>query len=191
MFGELVMIDPLWVPVVMVLAGLFAAFFGNRLVAAVLALSGLALGLVHGAGIASALWNDPGFIRLGPWIFGILFAVLSGLFLRLALFFAGALLAVSAVFAFMAPPSVIVVVVAAVLGGGLACAYKNFVLALLTAAFGSLTASSGAVNLAANFSIPIGILGYFLTLAVVFTAGLLLQLRGRGKRKAESKRKRR
>lgn len=191
MIGELVLIDPLWVPVLMVIAGVFAAFFGNRLVAAVLALSGLALGLVHGAGIASALWNDPGFIRLGPWIFGILFAVLSGLFLRLALFFAGALLAVSAVFAFMAPPSVIVVIVAAVLGGGLACAYKNFVLALLTAAFGSLTASSGAVNLAANFSIPIGIVGYFLILAVVFTAGLLSQLRGRGRNKAESKRKRR
>ena len=191
MFGELVMIDPLWVPVVMVLTGILAAFFGNRLVAAVLALSGLALGLVHGAGIASALWNDPGFIRLGPWIFGILFAVLSGLFLRLALFFAGALLAVSAVFAFMAPPSVIVVIVAALLGGGLACAYKNFVLAVLTAAFGSLTASSGAVNLAANFSIHIGIVGYFLTLAVVFTAGLLLQLRGRGKSRTASKRKRR
>jgi hypothetical protein len=191
MIGELVLIDPLWVPVLMVITGVFAAFFGNRLVAAVLALSGLALGLVHGAGIASALWNDPGFIRLGPWIFGILFAVLSGLFLRLALFFAGALLAVSAVFAFMAPPSLVVVIVAAVLGGGLACAYKNIVLALLTAAFGSLTASSGAVNLAANFSIPIGIVGYFLILAVVFTAGLLSQLRGRGRKKAESKRKRR
>lgn len=191
MIGELVLIDPLWVPLLMVVTGVFAAFFGNRLVAVVLALSGLALGLLHGAGIASALWNDPGFIRLGPWIFGILFAVLSGLFLRLALFLAGALLAVSAVFAFMAPPSVIVVIVAALLGGGLACAYKDFVLALLTAAFGSLTASSGAVNLAANFSIHIGIVGYFLTLAVLFTAGLSMQLRGRRKRKAESKRKRR
>jgi hypothetical protein len=191
MIGELVLIDPLWVPLVMVIAGVFAAFFGNRLVAVVLALSGLALGILHGAGIASALWNDPGFIRLGPWIFGILFAVLSGLFLRLALFLAGALLAVSAVFAFMAPPSVIVVIVAALLGGGLACAYKDFVLALLTAAFGSLTASSGAVNLAANFSIPIGIIGYFLILALLFTAGLISQLRGSGKKKAESKRKRR
>ncbi|GEM_PF-1673163 len=191
MIGELVMIDPLWVPVLMVISGLFAAFFGNRLIGAVLALSGLALGLVHGAGIASVLWNDPGFIRLGPWIFGILFAVLSGLFLRLAMFFAGALLAVSAVYAFMGPPSAIVVIVAAILGGGLACAYRNFVLALLTAAFGSLTASSGAVNLAANFSIPIGIVGYFLILVVVFTAGLLFQLRGNGKKKTESKRKRR
>jgi len=81
--------------------------------------------------------------------------------------------------------------VAAVLGGGLACAYRNFVLALLTAAFGSLTASSGAVNLAANFSIPIGIFGYFLTLAAVFAAGLLVQIRGSGKKKAVSKRKRR
>lgn len=191
MIGELVMIDPLWVPVFMVIAGVFAAFFGNRLIGAVLALSGLALGLVHGAGIASALWNDPGFIRLGPWIFGILFAVLSGLILRLALFSAGALLAVSAVFAFMAPPSVLGVIVAAVLGGGLACAYKNFVLALLTAAFGSLAVSSGAVNLAANFSIPIGIVGYLLILAVVFTTGLLIQLKGNGKKKAESKHKRR
>jgi len=97
MIGELVLIDPLWVSVLMVITGVLAAFFGNRLIGVVLALSGLALGLVHGAGIASAIWNDPGFISMGPWIFGILFAVLSGLFLRLALFFAGALLAVSAV----------------------------------------------------------------------------------------------
>lgn len=191
MIGELVLMDPLWVPAAMIMAGLFAAFFGNRLLAVVLALSGLALGIIHGAGIASVLWNDPGFIRLGPWIFGIIFAALSGLFLRLALFLAGALLAVAAVFAFTAPPSTILIIVAAVLGGGLACAYRNFVIALLTAAFGGLTASSGAVNLAANFSIPIGIAGYFLILAVVFTAGLLFQLRSGGKRKAESKRKRR
>jgi len=191
MIGELVLIDPLWVSVLMVITGVLAAFFGNRLIGVVLALSGLALGLVHGAGIASAIWNDPGFISMGPWIFGILFAVLSGLFLRLALFFAGALLAVSAVFAFTAPPSALLVIVAAVLGGGLACAYRNFVLALLTAAFGSLTASSGAVNLAANFSIPIGVFGYFLTLAAVFAAGLLVQIRGSGKKKAVSKRKRR
>lgn len=191
MIGELVLIDPLWIPLAMTIAGLFAAFFGNRLVAAVLALSGLALGILHGAGIASALWNDPGFIRLGPWIFGILFALLSGLFLRLALFLAGALLAVSAVFAFTAPPSAILIAVAAILGGGLACAYRTFVLALLTAAFGSLTAASGAVNLAANFSIPVGTAGYFLILAAVFTTGLLVQLRTGGKKKAGSKRKRR
>ncbi len=191
MTGELVMIDPFWVPLAMLLLGLAAAFFGRRLIGPVLSIAGLALGLLYGAGIAGAISDNPGFIRLGPWLFGVLFAVLSGLFLRLAVFLAGALLALSAAFCFISPPSLTIALVAMVLGGGLACAYRTFVFALFTAAFGALCASAGAVNLAANFSIPIGIAGYYLILAVVFAAGLLVQLRTGRRDKAGPKRKRR
>lgn len=191
MTGELVMIDPFWAPLFMVLLGLAAAFFGRRLVGPVLALSGLAIGLVHGAGIAASISNSPGLIRLGPWVFGVLFAVLSGVLLRMVLFLAGALLAAAAAYSAMATPPLLLVGIAALLGGGLACAYRTVVFALLTAAFGSLIASSGAVNLAANFSLFIGAAGYFIILATVFIAGLAFQLRGSRRGKPGPKRKRR
>lgn len=191
MTGVLVMIDPFWAPLVMTVLGLAAAFLGRRLIGPVLALSGFALGLVHGAGIAAAMSSSAGFIRLAPWIFAVLFAALSGLLLRLVLFLSGALLAAAAVASAMTPPPLLAVAIAALLGGGLACAYRNVVFALLTAAFGSLLASSGIVNLAANFSFPIGAAGYFILLAVLFIAGFAFQLKGGKREGSGTKRKRR
>lgn len=190
MIGEIVIIDPFWVPVFLVAAGLVCAFFGRRLVTPVLALAGLCLGLVYGSRFAAFLSDSPGFIRLGPWIFGGVLALLSGLFLRMALFLAGAVLALAAVSIVFAPVSPIVSAVAALLGGGLVCAYRNVVFAVLTAVFGGLLVSSGAVNLAANFSFSIGTAGYFLILVVVFASGLLVQLRDmrRGSAKKRNRR---
>jgi hypothetical protein len=188
--GEIVIIDPFWVPVFLVAAGMICAFFGRRLVAPVLAVAGLFLGMVYGSRIAAILTDNPGFIRLGPWIFGGLFAILSGLFLKAALFLAGAVLALAAVNMVFAPVSAVVSAVAAVLGGGLACAYRNGVFAVLTAAFGGLLVSSGAVSLAADFGFSIGTAGYFLILAAVFASGLLVQLRDL-RRGSARKRKRR
>ncbi len=190
MIGEIVMINPLLVPALLTAAGLVCAFFGRRLTIPVLMLAGLCLGLVYGSRIAGLLSDNPGFIRLGPWIFGCVLAILSGLLLKIALFLAGAVLTFTAVNIAFSPVSPVVSVVAAVLGGGLVCAYRNTFFAVFTAAFGGLLTSSGAVNLAAVFGVSIGIAGYYLILAVVFISGLAVQLRDLRRRPAGRRRRR-
>lgn len=175
--GELVHINPLWVPLAMVFLGVTAAYFGGRLVVLVLAVSGLALGLVYGGGIASTFTSDPSLIGLAPWVFGVLFALLSGFLVKAAFFLAGALLAVAAVFSLVSPPSLIAALIAAVAGGALVCAGRPLVFALLTAAFGSLLTASGTVNLVANFSLFVGVPGFYLIALAVFVSGLIVQLR--------------
>lgn len=180
MIDVLVLLDPLWAPLCMLLLGLASVYFGARLVPGVLALAGLLLGLVVGPGVGLVFSSDPGFLRAAPWIFGLLFALISGFLVRMALFLAGAFLAVAAAMVFMPEPSVYVVIPAAVLGGVLACAARNPLFVVLSALFGSLLAGSGVVALAANLRLGIGVLPYFFLMAVLFLSGLWVQFsRGR------------
>lgn len=191
MTGDLVLMNPFWVPLAMTILGLTAAFFGGRLVGLVLAVAGFAFGLVYGPVMAIAITTNQAFIRVSPWVFAILFGVLSGFLVRIALFLAGALLAAAAVFSFAYPPSLLAVVVAAVLGGALVCFFRKAVFAVLSAAFGGILAATGAVNLVANVSVSVGVMGYFVSVVILFILGLLVQLRDLRIKKPRARRKRR
>ena len=191
MTGELVIMNPFWVPLAMTILGLTAAFFGGRLVGLVLAVTGFAFGLVYGPAMAAAITANQAFIRVSPWVFGVLFGVLSGFLVRIALFLAGALLAAAAVLSFTYPPSVLLAVVAAVLGGTFVCFFRNAVFAILSAALGSILAATGAVNLVANITISVGVTGYFVIVIILFILGLLVQLRDLRVKKPRARRKRR
>ncbi len=175
--GEIVMYDPLVVPVVMVLAGFALAFHGRKLVPLALVIVSLAAGFLYGGGIVLSFTDNSDIIRWAPVILGIAAAVLVSVLYRLFFFAAGAILGFVLVHLIFPESSLVFGILGAFLCGGLVYLFRNLVFSVLTALFGGILLASGSVNLLGWIRISADNTAYILILTGTCIWGFIHQMR--------------
>jgi len=176
------MLDPLPAAVLMLLIGTCLCFFGRKLIVFALALACFLLSWMYGGQILTSLTNSSFLLTWGPWLIGILGAVLGMLLYKLSVFAAGTLIVWFLLESHVPGVHIVIRLVASLTAGVLLLAFRKPILSSLTALLGSSLAALGIVSLLAHASVSVGTTIYWVILAVLAVSGFVVQMKfGKGK----------
>jgi len=176
------MLDPLPAAVLMLLIGTCLCFFGRKLIIFALAITCFLLAWLYGAQILSSLTNSAFLLTWGPWIIGVLGAVLGLLLYKLSVFAAGILIVWFLLESHVPGIHIVIRIVASLSAGALLLAFRRPILSSLTALLGGSLAALAIVSLLAHVSISVSTTIYWFILVALTISGFVTQMkRGKGK----------
>ena len=176
------MLDPLPAAVLMLLVGTCLCFFGRKLIFFALAVTCFLLSWLYGGQILSSMTDSSFLLTWGPWIIGVLGAVLGMLLYKLSVFAAGALIVWFLLESHVPGVHIVIRIVASLSAGALLFAFRKPILSSLTALLGGSLASLAIVSLLAHVSISVGTIIYWILLAALTISGFVTQMKsGKGK----------
>jgi hypothetical protein len=176
------MLDPLPAAILRLIFGTCLCFFGRKLIIFALAVACFLLSWVYGGQIITSLTDSSFLLTWGPWLIGILGAVLGILLYKLSVFAAGALIAWFFLEPYIPDIHIVICVVASLAAGALLLAFRKPILSGLTALLGSSLIALAIVTLLAHVAIFAGPVIYWVLVTALAIFGFVVQMRiGKGK----------